>query len=249
MGPRKLATILLACSTLWAAKTRGATSASTQAVADAFLLAVDPAGNYGGGGGISVAGSGTTGGEQRSLIRFDASSLKTAFDVAYGVGGWAVTSAQLDLDATTNKGIAFNLNAVSGTINTRWMSNDAWTEGTGRPIVPTSDGVTWNDLSTLSSPSDESTGSAAFNASTLGLYSLPLTVGSGFLNDLKTGALVTLQVLPGDGSVSGVFHSSNFASGHPTLVVATSASVVPEPTTLLLMPLAVLVLKRARHTA
>src|SRR6267154_5478785 len=69
--------------------------------ADAFIRSLDPAGNYGGGGALSISGSAAVNGsgEQNglfdSLMRFSLSNAVASFDSAFGTQSWVITKVRL----------------------------------------------------------------------------------------------------------------------------------------------------------
>jgi hypothetical protein len=197
---------------------------------DAFV-AVGPAGslatnNYGGAGVLAVASSATPKGEFQSVLQFDLSTAKTAFDTQFGAGQWTVQSMTLQFTASPPNNAIFN-GAAAGQLGISWMQNDSWVEGTGTPGAPATTGITYNILQSLISGSDQSLGTFAFNGATNGtaIYTLGLT--SGLVNDLLAGSNASLRLFAADSTVSALFNSRNFGTvgSRPVLTIA----AVPEP--------------------
>src|SRR5207247_9812805 len=119
--------------------------------ADAFVRSLAPSSNYGGAGALSVSGSAAVNGsgDQNglfdALMRFSMSNVVVSMDGLLGGQDWIVTEARLVL---TEVGAPDNaiFNRGVGAFEVRWVASDAWVEGTGKPMAPTSDGVAWQDL-------------------------------------------------------------------------------------------------------
>ena len=117
--------------------------------ADAFVT-TGPASNltlnnYGGAGALALSAAGSTQGEFQSVLRFDTSASKIAFDGLYGAGMWSLQSATLRLTAALPNNAIFNANSP-GLFAVSWLQNDGWIEGTGTPNVPTTTGITFSSL-------------------------------------------------------------------------------------------------------
>jgi hypothetical protein len=212
------------CSPLWAA------SSSLNPSADTFVT-TGPTGNlsnnnYGGAGALSIAAPNLSQGEFQSVLQFNLSSVKSAFDSQFGVGQWSIQSISLQLTATAPNNAIFNASAA-GQFSISWMQNDSWIEGSGTPQAPTTTGITFSTLNTFLSPADEALGTFSFNGATSGnsIYTLGLT--PLFSADVLTGNTVSFRMFATDTSVSGVFDSRSFgtASARPLLTI----TAVPEP--------------------
>jgi hypothetical protein len=197
---------------------------------DAFVAA-GPAGvlatnNYGGAGVLAVASSAAPKGEFQSVLQFDLSTVKTAFDTQFGAGQWNVQSMTLQFTATPPNNAIFN-GAAAGQFGISWMQNDGWVEGTGSPGLPGTTGITFNILQGLISGSDQSLGTFAFNGATNGTVTYTLGLSSGLVSDLLAGGNASLRLFAADSSVSALFNSRNFgtAASRPLLTI----TAVPEP--------------------
>jgi hypothetical protein len=185
-------------------------------VADTFVRSQDPAHNYGGAGALSVSGPIATNiiGQQAGLLgsfmRFDVSGVGSNFNSIYGPGHWGITKAILVVfEQTDANNTVFN--GGVGPFEIRWIANNAWVEGTGKPNNPTTDGITWNDEpSILKSNLDKSLGTF-FNGGTDGVARLSLGASASFVSNLSTGNLVSLFLTATTNSTVGfTFHSRNF---------------------------------------
>jgi hypothetical protein len=211
---------------LFATRSTASIVATLNPVADTFVSAAQGNSNYGSGGALSVAASGLAQGEFQSVMRFDATSAKNAFDTAYGAGQWSIQSVNLQLTAAAPNNAIFNASGA-GQFSVNWMQNDSWVEGTGTPGSPSSTGLTFNTLPTFLSGADELLGTFAFGGGTSGSATYNLGLTSGFTADLGGGSLVGMRLFAADSTVSYLFNSRNFgmSSSRPMLTV----TAVPEP--------------------
>jgi hypothetical protein len=224
-----------------------AASSSINPSADAFVT-TGPTGNlsnnnYGGAGAISIAAPNLSQGEFQSVLQFNLSSVKSAFDNQFGVGQWTIQSISLQLTATAPNNAIFNPSAA-GQFSISWMQNDSWTEGTGTPQAPTTTGLTFSTLNNFLSPADEALGTFSFNGSTSGnsIYTLGLT--PSFSSDILAGNTASFRMFAADTGVGALFDSRSFgtASARPLLTI----TAVPEPTSLALGVLGLCLLARRR---
>jgi hypothetical protein len=215
------------CNPVWAA------SSSLNPSADTFVTTGPTANlsnnNYGGAGALSIAAPNLSQGEFQSVLQFNLSSVKAAFDTQFGVGQWSIQSISLQLTAAAPNNPIFNTPAA-GQFAISWMQNDAWSEGTGTPSAPATTGITFSTLNTFLSPADETLGTFNFNGATSGnaIYSLGLS--PSFSADVLAGNTVSFRMFAADSTVSGVFDSRSFgtASARPLLTI----TAVPEPTSI-----------------
>src|SRR6185437_12339713 len=117
---------------------------------DAFVRSNAPAANYGGAGAVTVSGStatnasGTVNGVADTFIRFNTSALVTSLNSTFGPNNWIINGVILrvvEMGAPNNN----IFTRGKGIFEIRWTSNDSWTEGTGMPMTPTTDGIAYND--------------------------------------------------------------------------------------------------------
>jgi hypothetical protein len=217
---------LAALAALFARTERlAAESITIAAAADAMVIFSQPDSNFGGAGGLGVAAAGSPNGEFQSLLRFDASAAKTAFDAAFGPGQWSIESAVLQLTAIAPNNPVFNPLAP-GQLAAGWLANDGWIEGTGIPANPTTNGVTANGLASFLGPNDQALGTFAYDGG-LGVRSFSLGLPAELSADLAAGSLVGLLLSPADESVSMLPRSRNFPNAveRPQLILV----AVPEP--------------------
>jgi hypothetical protein len=219
----------LACASLASA----AVSVPINPLADAFVATgsgTDQRGNnFGAAGALEVSANGLANGEFQSVMKFDSSSAKSAFDAAYGAGNWTIQSASLQLTASSpNNNLTFFNGSAAGSFNVSLMQNASWIEGTGKPNLPTTNGITYNSLPSFLGPSDQALGAFGFNGATSGANTYTLALTSGLTSDVSVGGLVSLRLLAADSNISYLFNSNNFttASARPVLTL----TAIPEPT-------------------
>jgi len=208
---------------------------SINPVADAFVFAAEPDGNYGGAGIFAVSAPLPPNGEFQSLLRFDLSGAKSSFDLTFGAGNWFLQSAILQLSAASPNNPIFNASAA-GQFHATWLQNDSWVEGTGTPTSPGTTGITWSTLPSILSASDQDLGTFAFNGSTTATSTYSLGLPSGLVGDVATGGLasIRLRAAAGDATMSGVFNSRSFSTATRRPLLTLNAAVVPEPATWIL---------------
>ena len=206
------------------------------------------ANNYGGGGAVAVSAAGLPQGEEKSVFRFDVSSVKSSFDSTYGVGAWTVTGVQLELTAVTPNSSVFNSPNAAGSFLVQWVPTDSWVEGSGTPAVPSASGLNWTGMAALTSGA-ESEGSLSFSGS-LGTADYSLSPSSGLLGDISSGGQASFILSAADATMTAVFNSRSFptSSSRPALIVTASALSVPEPgrTLFLVLGLVAGLLRRRR---
>lgn len=240
--------IILACATAFllaaGVPRAGALIVSLPAAADTFITdgtlnGASSSANYGSLGSLVVAGGlSGNGGEYFTLFKFDLSSAVSQFDTAFGAGNWSITSVTLQLASNWGTQGAVPGNAVfptvsGGPFSILWFSDDSWTET----------GVTYDNFS---AGSTESLGSFSYVPPGNNIPVVwSLNLGTSFLADAGAGGDVSLQLAPGNDTVSYVFNSRtyNTPANHPVLAV----TAVPEPAVaMLLLPGAAVVVLLGR---
>jgi len=228
-----------------AAPQAGASVITVNPAADAFVSSSNASGNYGKAGGLSVAAAGLANGEFQTVMKFDASSAKSSFDSTYGAGKWTIQSVTLLLTAAEPLNPLFNSSAA-GQFSVRWMQDDSWTEGAGKPASPAATGITYNTLPSFLTAGEQALGTFTFGGATSGQTAYDLTLASGFAADLAAGGKVSLRLLAADSGVSYVFNSCDFGTTTSRPVLSITASA-PEPGTLALLAAGTLLLARCRR--
>jgi hypothetical protein len=226
-------------------------SATTPNSGDAYLRAAAGASNFGAAGALVVSGSGAanTNGQFASLLKFDLATAKTAFDAAYGAGGWTLDGIQLQLTATSPANPTFNANAA-GLVLVEWLADDSWLENAitwNGMAALVGNAITWNGMAALVGAGNESLGSLGYTGASSGSQVASLTASSGFTTDLQNGSTASFRLAAGDADVSMVVNARNFgtAASRPALIL--SASAVPEPSRVILVATGLMCLARRRR--
>lgn len=230
----------------------GYTGTTDTFVTNGTLNNANPTKNFGAAGALAVSASGLSQGEFQSLIQFDLASAKSQLDTAYP-SGWTIDSVSLTLMPQTANNAIFNA-VHSGNFVINWVSSDTWTEGTGTPAIPTTDGITYNGLATLLSGGTQSLGTFNYNGTTgtAQTYTFSL-VSAGLSSDITSGSKATFDIATaaGDTQLSAIFNSKTFgtAANRPKLSITASAAAAPEPgrTSLLMAAFGVVAMQRRRR--
>jgi hypothetical protein len=223
--------LLLTSSCLHAAQFATVTNT---AEADTFVRAAAPTNNYGGAGAIAVSGATAVNGSNQqnglfdSLIRFPASNLVAILDTALGTHDWIVLSAELTL---TEVGAPTSsiFNRGVGMFEVRWIAADSWIEGTGIPISPTTDGLTWDGLPSLLNPTMDASLGQFTNAGVDGPLRFDLALKAPFISDIRSGGPVDFHftaVSPQIG-FTAISRNNPQANSVPFLII--TATINPNP--------------------
>ncbi len=202
--------------------------------ADAFVRSADPSANYGGAGAISVSGlaavnaANQQNGAFDSLVRFPMANIVASLDSILGTHDWLVIGATLKL---TEMGAPPSpiFNRGVGTFEIRWIASDSWIEGTGIPIAPATNGVTWNDVPSLLNPAlDVSLGQFS-NTGTDGPLSFALALEDSFVADIRAGGRVSFYLTAVDPQIGFTADSRSFVSPSDFPVLEITAAPNPHP--------------------
>jgi hypothetical protein len=195
------------------------TNVTVTPIADAFVRSVAPGSNYGAAGSLSVSGpaavngSGQQNGLLDSLIRFPMSNVVAAAAGVFGTNAWVVTGATL---IVTEVGAPNNavFNRGVGAFEIRWLASDTWVEGAGTPNTPTTDGVGYQDLSSLLNPALDASLGFFTNSGLNVTLTFPLVLAGGVVSNILAGANVNLYLTAASASVGFTFNSRNFATSN-----------------------------------
>jgi hypothetical protein len=215
--------------------------------------------NYGGAGALMVAGAGLGNGEFDSAVRFDTSTVKSQLDAALGAGLWHITS--ITLRNAGNFGVAGGSagNPIFPTITAgkfaiTWMQNDSWAEGTGNPNAPdttTPNALTFNNLPSFRSSNDAALGTFTWDAPGNNVQrTWNLTIDPSLAADVSagSGALTSFLYTPVDSTVGFLFNARTFGTTGNIPLLSITADV-PEPVLgTMLLPLALVRVRRNRRS-
>jgi hypothetical protein len=201
--------------------------------ADSFVRAAATNSNYGLAGALSVSGitatnaSGVTNGAFDTFIRFNTAAMVTSLNTAFGPNNWVIGGARMVL-AEVGAPAQTIFNRGKGSFEIRWITNNVWTEGSGMPNGPTTDGICYtNETILLNSSADKSLGIFT-NAGVNFTNSFQLGLPPAFVSDLTAGGEVDFFLTAADPKLGFTFNSQNFASTpsvRPFLII----SAVPRP--------------------
>ena len=205
-------------------------SVSVTPSADAFVRLLAPGSNYGAAGSLSVSGSAATNGSgqqngpSNSLMRFPLSGVAASLNGSFGSNGWVVTGTTL---AVTEVGAPNNgiFNRGVGAFEIRWIASDGWVEGTGRPVTPTTDGVAYQDLSSVLKPAADMSLGWFTNSGMDGPVSFPLALAGALVSNIVAGTDLNLYLTAASTSVGFTFNSRDFTvtNSWPSLTITAVA--------------------------
>ena len=152
------------------------------------------------------------------------SGVAASLNGSFGSNGWVVTGATLVVAevGAPNNGI---FNRGVGGFEVRWIGSDGWVEGTGRPIAPTTDGVAYQDLSSVLSPAVDVALGQFTNSGMDGPVSFPLGLAGALVSNVVAGADLNLYLTAASTSVGFTFNSRDFTGTNswPSLAITAVA--------------------------
>jgi hypothetical protein len=232
--------LLLAGAGILPARAQSHITFTTTTVADAFIATGSPTNtigsnlandNFGHAGVLYVAPANSPDGEYQSLLRFDVSGATSLFTSTYGPY-WEITGISLTLASNFGgqgeqpDNSAFNpING--GNFVIEWLADNSWAEGTGRPNMPTADGVTYASLPTLLSQAyiPLSTNTYVPPGDNIAV-NWPLPLNTNIVSEIITGGMVSFRLYAADNQVSYLFNSRNFGNGNQPIINVTAAPLL-----------------------
>ena len=170
---------------------------------DAFVRLLAPALNYGAARAVTVSGTNATmdnpaNGAFDTFMSFNTTATVAGFNSAFGSNNGVVTSATLNLTENPNPNNPL-FNYGTGLFEIRWVANDTWVEGTGTPMSPTMNGVTYSEEPTYLKPwTDVNLG--AFDFTGTSPFGCPLALAPAFVASVQAGGEVGLFMTAMDAS-------------------------------------------------
>ena len=201
--------------------------------ADTFVRSNAPTANYGGAGALSVSGatatntaSGTTNGIADTFIRFNTAAMVASFNSLFGANNWVISGAKLQVTETGTPNNAI-FDQGKGAFQIRWIANDTWTEGTGTPMIPMTDGIAYNNETALLNNNTDASLGTFTNTATSATLLFPLALPATFVSDAQAGGEVGIFLTALDPQTGFTFNSRSFGttSARPFLII----SAVPQP--------------------
>jgi len=230
--------------------------------ADAVVASLFPDDNYGAGGAVAAGGPAAPNGYGDpgildSFMRFDTAGLVTQMDALYGAANWHIESATLRLNEQARPNNSL-YNRGQGDFEIRWIADDGWEEGTGKPRNPTADGVTFSTESLYLDPlTDVSLGTFANYGpghpdDFIDLF-CDLGLLTAFVDDILAGGDVSLFLTAAtdDVGMQAAAGENKDTTARPYLELAIDegreVDLIPEPAALSLVAFGVLACLRRRR--
>jgi hypothetical protein len=203
---------------------------------DSFLATGSPANplgtdltadNFGAAGVLAIAPAASVKGEFQTVLKFNLADATSLFDATYG-SNWIISGISLAFASNvgTNGDQPQNqiFNAVSGgNFVIEWMADDDWSGGTGRPMAPTTDGVTYDSLSNLLAEAHEPLCTNTYTPPGNNVYvTWPLPLNADLVTNLMAGGPVSFRLYAADEQISYLFNSQNFGNGNQPLLNLTA---------------------------
>ena len=186
--------------------------------------------NFGAAGVLAVAPEVSTGGEFQTVLKFDLSSATNLFAETYG-SNWIISAISLDFAGNFATQGAQPDNAMFNPVNTgnfviEWMADDDWSEGTGKPMSPTMNGVTYDSLSSLLAGAHEPLCTNTYVPPGNNVHALwPLPLNQDLVTNLLAGGPVSFRLYAADSQISYLFNSHNFGNGNQPLIHVTAVQL------------------------
>jgi hypothetical protein len=182
--------------------------------------------NFGAAGALALSAPGLPQGEFQTVMRFNLASAFNSFNTEFGAGQWAIQSVTLQLTSSPHNNAIFN-NIAAGQFGISLMQNNSWVEGTGTGGIPTTDGISYNTLTStyINNATDQALGTFNFPGGSSGANSYSLNLSSSLIDDILNGDPLSLRLFAADSSVSYLFSSRSATGLAPDLII----TVVPEP--------------------
>jgi len=220
--------------------------------ADTFVRELAPAGNYGGGGGLSVSGttatnaSGQATGAADTFLRFGLSQFAADATAHFGDLAWFPTHAVLKLTEQAAPTHPIFSQGV-GRFEVRWIANDQWAEGTGKPQKPKTDGVAWQDEFSILDPQADLVLGVFSNVGEDVELSFELALPEPVVADIMAGGDVSLFLTAVDDAIGFTFNSRSIKPPRTPPALEVTANI-PEPTSLMLVAVGAAALVRRRRS-
>jgi hypothetical protein len=231
--------LTLVVAFLWTLAQAEVTSTTTTS-ADDFLATGSPTNpkgtdltnaNFGVAGVLYVAPASSANGEFQSILKFNLSGATNLFNASYGPS-WIISGISLELTGNFATAGGQPDNAIFNPINggnfvIEWLADDDWVEGTGRPNMPTTDGVAYGSLPMLLAEPHEILCTNAYSPPGNNVHvTWLLPLNTHLVNDIKGGGAVTLRFYAADNQISYLFNSHNFGNGNEPLIHVTATSLL-----------------------
>jgi hypothetical protein len=201
--------------------------------ADAFVWSAAPDSNYGSAGALSVSGSSAVNGSGQqnglfdSLMRFPTASVAATLNGVLGTASWKVTRSRLIVtEVAAPQSAIFNRGV--GAFTAFLMASNSWDEGTGNPRMPTTDGVTWNELPGLVNSNLDMRLGTFTNGGVDGQIAFSLAPTAPFIAAIQQGRAVSLHLTATSPEIGFTFNSRNFTDTNTEPFLEVTAELAPK---------------------
>jgi hypothetical protein len=204
---------------------------------DAFLAIGSPANqlgtdltnaNFGAAGVLYIAPPTSPNGEYQSVLKFNLAAATNLFNATYGTN-WCISAISLKLTgnfaATGEQPDNLIFNPINGgNFVIEWLADDNWVEGTGRPMSPTADGVTYASLpALLAEPHDVLCTNTYSPPGDNIPVTWPLPLNQTLVTNIAAGGPVSFRFYAADNQISHLFNSHNYGNGNQPLINITAS--------------------------
>jgi hypothetical protein len=210
---------------------------------DAFLATGSPSNplgtdltnaNFGAAGVLYIAPATSPNGEYQSVLKFDLSGATNLFAATYG-SNWTITAISLKLTGNVAgpgeqpQNLIFNP-ISDGNFVIEWLADDNWVEGTGRPMNPTADGVTYASLPALLAEPHDVLCTNTYVPPGDSIPNIPetwpLPLDQNLVTNIADGGPVSFRFYAADNQVSYLFNSHNYGNGNQPLINITASPLL-----------------------
>jgi hypothetical protein len=203
---------------------------------DAFLATGSPTNsigtdltnaNFGAAGVLYIAPPTSPNGEYQSVLKFNLAAATNLFNATYGPN-WCISAISLRLTGNAAapgeqpQNLSFNP-IKGGNFVIEWLADDNWVEGTGRPISPTTDGVTYASLPALLAETHDILCTNTYTPPGDNVPVIwPLPLDQNLVNNIVAGGPVSFRFYAADNQISYLFNSHNYGNGNQPLINVTA---------------------------
>lgn len=203
---------------------------------DSFVTMQNPTLNYGLAGALNVSGAdatnnaGQTNGIFASLMRFPLTNALATFNTQLGDNAWTLTGVALQVNENGMPDNALFSRGI-GTFEIDAVASDSWIEGTGIPRTPTTDGVAWQDLSSILAAGRMVSLGQFANSGANGMLRFNLALAPALVSPLLAGGDLNLYLQPISDTIGFTFNSHDFGNTQlQPLLTFTASKIATLPT-------------------
>jgi hypothetical protein len=225
--PALLCTLLFAIMLIFMGPAHAQVTFTGTTTDDAYLATGSPensvgsdltADNFGGAGVLAISPPGAANGEFQTVLKFGMTAATN----------WVIGAVSLDFASNAGTQGAQPMNGNFNTVNAgifviEWMAGSDWVEGTGRPIMPTMDGVTYDSLTNLlTEPHVPLCTNTYIPPGNNAHVMWPLPQSQVLVSNILAGTPVSFRLYAADNQVGYIFNSHNFGNGNQPFIHITA---------------------------